>query len=149
MAGLDISDGMLRRALTRSGERANKRFVCGSAERIPFRDEFFTKIVSIEAFYYSCNQEQVLSELLRVTAPLGRLFLLICFYTDHPESLLTADGVHMPVFARSAAEYKQMAERAGWSEVQTEEFVRELEPGRKPDVHDKALLVCAKKTSVR
>src|SRR5258708_39650358 len=39
----------------------------------------------------------------------------------------------VPVQIRSGSEYKEMLQRSGWSEVQTEEFVIDQEPGgRKP-----------------
>jgi len=145
VVGLDVSDGMVRRAREKSAHRINLRFVCASAERIPYADTYFTKILSVEAFYYFENQEAVLRELLRVLAPGGQLFLLICLYKDHPDSLLTVNEVNVPVHVRSAAEYVDMLQRGGWATVQTEEFRRGDKPGRRPDVHDRALFVTAQK----
>lgn len=145
LVGMDISDGMLRHARDRLARFQKVGFVCGSAEHIPFPENFFNKILSVEAFYYFEHQHRVLAELQRVLAPGGGLFLLICLYSDHTDSLKTVDEVQVPVHVRSIDEYKCMFEQSGWTEVSAEEFIREQEPGRKPDVHDRALLLCARK----
>ena len=145
VVGMDISDGMLCRARSRNAQFKNIHFVCGSAEHLPFPENFFTKVVSVEAFYYFEHQDRVLSELQRVLAPEGRLFLLICLYKDHADSLRTVDEVDVPVHVRSIEEYKAMLADGGWTDVQAEEFVRQPQRGRKPDVHDRALLLSAQK----
>ncbi len=58
------------------------------------------------------------------------------------------DELNVPVHVRSTAEYREMLQRTGWSDVQTEEFVREHEAGRKPDVHDRALFISARKPNI-
>jgi len=148
VVGMDISDGMLRHARNQSVQFQNINFTCGSAERVPFPDNFFTKVLSVEAFYYFEHQDRVLAELQRVLAPHGRLFLLICLYSDHKESLATVDSVDVPVHVRSIAEYKAILEQGGWIDISSEEFIREPQPGRKSDVHDRALLLTAHKPGV-
>lgn len=147
VVGMDISDGMLRHAKSQTAQMQirNVGFTCGSAEHIPFPDNFFTKALSVEAFYYFEHQDRVLAELQRVLAPQGRLFLLICLYTDHKDSLRTVDSVDVPVHVRSIAEYKELLANGGWTDINAEEFIREPQPGRKADVHDRALLLSASK----
>ena len=69
VVGLDISDEMIARARETSRDFENLLFVWGSAEQIPWEENYFDKALSIEAFYYFPDQERVLSELLRVMAP--------------------------------------------------------------------------------
>jgi ubiquinone/menaquinone biosynthesis C-methylase UbiE len=145
VVGLDVSDEMVRRASAKSGRFRNVRFVCSMANDLRFQDNSFTKVFSLEAFYYFENQEQVLRELLRVTAPQGQLFLVFCLYKDYSEGLSILDELEVPVYVRSAFEYKELVQRTGWSEVQTEQFVMEYEPGRKPKAHAKALFLSARK----
>jgi arsenite methyltransferase len=148
VVGVDISDEMVRHAQTKSNQFKNVKFICAPAERIPYQDHSFTKVLSIEAFYYFEDQEKVLRELLRVTSPLGQLFLAFCLYKDYPDGLSVVDEVKVPVQVRSASEYKEMLQRAGWSEVQTEEFVMEYEPGaRIPRAHARTLFISARKPS--
>jgi ubiquinone/menaquinone biosynthesis C-methylase UbiE len=143
--GLDISDEMLRRACSKSNDLQNLAFVCASAEQIPCKSGFFTKVLSVEAFYYFEHQERVLRELFRVLAPSGWLFLVICHYTDHPESLAFVHQVEVPIHIRSQAGYKAMLQSGGWEQVQAEELLWEPRPGRKRSVHDRALLLRAQK----
>lgn len=145
VVGMDVSDGMARRAMARGRQFRNLEYLCGSAQSLPFRDESFSKVLSVEAFYYFESQERALAELHRILRAGGRLFLLICLYTDHADSLCTVDSVDVPVHVHSIAEYKQMLEQTGWVDIAAEEFVRASEAGRKPDVHDRALLLTAQK----
>jgi ubiquinone/menaquinone biosynthesis C-methylase UbiE len=148
VVGLDVSDEMVRRASAKSSQFRNVRFVCSSADHLEFQDNCFTKVFSLEAFYYFENQEQVLRELLRVMAPQGQLFLVFCLYKDYPEGLSILDELDVPVQVRSASDYKELLQHTGWSEVQAEEFVMEYEPGRKPKAHAKALFIRARKPSL-
>jgi len=148
VVGMDISDGMLRHAREQSRQLENVTFTCGSAEHIPFPDNFFTRVISVEAFYYFEHQDAVLADLQRVLAPRGRLFLLICLYSDHKDSLSTVDSVNVPVHVRSIAEYTALLAQGGWTDITAEEFIREPQSGRKPDVHDRALLLSARKPGV-
>src|SRR5215813_8665825 len=50
--GLDVADEMLRRADATSEGINSVRYVWGSAEKIPASDGFFTKVLSVESFYY-------------------------------------------------------------------------------------------------
>ena len=52
-------------------------FVVGSAQEIPWEENSFDKVLSVESFYYYGNQEGALDELLRVMAPGGELYILI------------------------------------------------------------------------
>ena len=146
--GVDISDGMLGHARSSSAQYQNVDFVCASAEHIPFADGFFSKALSVEAFYYFPNQDRVLAELYRVLAPNGRLFLLICLYRDHAASITSVDDVDVPVHVRSIDEYKRMLSDGGWTDVTAEEFVQQTRKDGKPDVHDRALLLSARKPQV-
>jgi ubiquinone/menaquinone biosynthesis C-methylase UbiE len=108
VVGLDISDEMIRRARAASKDFENIMFVWGSAQQIPWEENFFDKVLSVESFYYYPDQDRVLAELFRVMAPHGRLFILINLYKDNPYSLRWVDELKVPVHARSEAEYVQM-----------------------------------------
>jgi SAM-dependent methyltransferase len=143
VVGLDISDEMVRRARKKIGQFEKVVFLCGSAEHIPCRDQAFTKVLSVEAFYWFAHPETVLRELFRVVAPEGQLFILVCLYKERPNWLLyTANGL---VHVCSAEEYKCMLRAAGWIDVHTEEWVQKCEPGRKPGGHTRALLITARR----
>ena len=73
--------------ITQLASIANVMFVVGSAEKIPWEENFFDKVLSVESFYYYPDQDRALHELFRVLAPRGRVFILINLYKDNPYSL--------------------------------------------------------------
>jgi ubiquinone/menaquinone biosynthesis C-methylase UbiE len=115
--GLDISDEMVRLARAHSRNFDNLMFVCGSAEQIPWEENFFDKILSVESFYYYANQERALGELFRVLAPKGQLFILINLYKDNHYSLRWVDELKVPVKVRSEQEYVDLLKGHGYEDV--------------------------------
>jgi ubiquinone/menaquinone biosynthesis C-methylase UbiE len=118
VVGIDVADEMLRRAEQASAGISNVRYVWGSAERIPAPDNYFTKVLSVESFYYYADQGKALDELRRVLAAGGRLFILINLYRDNHYSLLWVDELKVPVQVRSEAEYVALLSQHGFSDVE-------------------------------
>ncbi len=118
--GHDISDEMIARARATSNGIENVLFTIGAADEIPWRDEYFNKILSIESFYYYPNQEAVLRELFRVLVPGGALFILINLYSENPYSLRWVSELKVPVHVRSEKEYAAMLLAAGFPAVSVE-----------------------------
>src|SRR5689334_17842043 len=117
VVGLDVSDEMIRRARAASRDFENVMFVWGSATQIPWEENFFDKVLSVESFYYYPDQERALAELFRVMAPKGRLFILINLYKDNPYSLQWVDKLKVPVQVRSAAEYVDLLKKHAFENV--------------------------------
>ena len=65
----DISWGMMREASGKSGVSP----VNAHAERLPFPEGSFDRILMVDAFHHVCDQEEAVGEMLRVLAPGGRL----------------------------------------------------------------------------
>ncbi|MBS1850020.1 MAG: methyltransferase domain-containing protein [Acidobacteria bacterium] len=118
VVGLDISDEMVRLARATSKDFDNILYVWGSAQQIPWEENFFDKVLSVESFYYYPDQERALAELFRVLAPRGRLFILINLYKDNPYSLQWVDKLKVPVHVRSAAEYVELFQRHAFENVE-------------------------------
>ncbi len=118
VVGLDVSDEMIRRARSSSRDFDNIMFVWGSAQHIPWEENYFDKVLSIESFYYHSDQDRVLAELFRVIAPRGRLYILINLYRDNPYSLRWVDELKVPVHVRSEAEYVQLLKAHTFEEVE-------------------------------
>lgn len=118
VVGLDISDEMVRRARAASKEFDNVMFICGSAQQIPWEENFFDKMLSVESFYYYPDQERVLGELFRVMAPQGRIFILINLYKDNPYSLQWVDKLNVPVHVRSAQEYVDLLKQHAFENIE-------------------------------
>jgi len=118
VVGVDVSDEMIRVARADSKEFENVMFVWGSATQIPWEENFFDKVLSIESFYYWPDQERGLAELFRVMAPRGRLFILINLYKDNAYSLQWVDKLKVPVHVRSAAEYVDLLKAHAFENVE-------------------------------
>ena len=116
--GLDVADEMLRRAEQASSAFKNIRYLWGSAESIPAADNCFSKVLSVESFYYYVDQGKALDELRRVMAPGGKLFILINLYKDNHYSLRWVGELKVPVQALSEKEYIALLEDHGFSNVQ-------------------------------
>src|SRR5262249_30409039 len=117
VTGLDVADEMLRRAEQAPAQVNNVRYVWGSAEKIPAANNAFTKVLSVESFYYYADQGKALDELRRVMAPGGRLFILINLYKDNHYSLRWVDELKVPVQALSEAEYVALLGVHGFRDV--------------------------------
>jgi ubiquinone/menaquinone biosynthesis C-methylase UbiE len=118
VVGLDVADEMLRRAELASNGTGNLRYVWGSAEKIPARDGHFTKVLSVESFYYYANQGRAIDELRRVMSPGGKLFILINLYKDNHYSLRWVGQLNVSVQALSEAEYLALLRRHGFQSVE-------------------------------
>jgi ubiquinone/menaquinone biosynthesis C-methylase UbiE len=127
IVGLDVADVMLKRGEETSREFKNIRYVWGSAEKIPAEDGYFSKVLSVESFYYYADQAKALDELRRVMAPKARLFILINLYRDNHYSLRWVSELKVPVQALSEAEYKALLEKHGFKNVQAQRI-----PDRSP-----------------
>ena len=118
VVGVDISDEMIRQARAASKEFDNIMYVWGSATQIPWEENFFDKMLSVESFYYYPDQDRALAELFRVMAPRGRMFILINLYRDNEYSLQWVDKLKVPVQVRSAAEYVELLRKHMFEKVE-------------------------------
>ena len=132
VVGLDVADEMLRRAEQTSSAFQNIKYVWGSAEKIPAADNSFSKVLSVESFYYYADQGKALDELHRVMAPGAKLFILINLYKDNHYSLRWVSELKVPVKALSEAEYIALLQTHGFKNVQAQR-VPDLSPS--PDVY--------------
>ncbi len=68
---VDFSRKMLAEAQQKSGLTP----VCSLTERLPFPDEYFGRIIMVDAFHHVYNQQQTVNELWRVLQPGGRIVI--------------------------------------------------------------------------
>jgi ubiquinone/menaquinone biosynthesis C-methylase UbiE len=118
IVGVDISDEMLHRAEGSSKEFGNINYRLGSAEMIPSDDNFFSKVLSVESFYYYADQGRALDELFRVMTPGSRFLILINLYSDNHYSLRWVDTLKVPVHALSEKQYIELISWRGFHRVE-------------------------------
>jgi ubiquinone/menaquinone biosynthesis C-methylase UbiE len=119
-SGLDLSPEMIARARAESREAENVLFAVGSADEIPWRDEYFHKALCVESFYFFPEPSSVLRELHRVLLPGGRLAMVVSVYRENAPSLERAAQLKIPVQAHSESGYQQMLEAEGFVDVAVE-----------------------------
>ncbi|HKM85344.1 MAG TPA: methyltransferase domain-containing protein [Terriglobales bacterium] len=118
VVGLDVADEMIREARAASKDFDNVLYVWGSAQQIPWEENFFDKVLSVESFYYYADQDRALMELFRVMAPRGKLFILINLYKDNQYSLQWVEKLKVPVHVRSAEEYIELLKKHAFENVE-------------------------------
>src|SRR5512142_700705 len=92
-------------------------FIWGSAQKIPWQENYFDKLLSIESFYYYADQDLALAELIRVMAPKAKLYILINFYKDNHYSLRWVEELKVPVQVRSEQEYVELLKHHGYEDA--------------------------------
>jgi ubiquinone/menaquinone biosynthesis C-methylase UbiE len=117
VVGIDVADEMIRRARAGSVDFDNVMFVVGSAQQIPWEENFFDKVLSVESFYYYADQDRALAELFRVMAPKGHLYILINLYRDNHYSLRWVEELKVPVQVHSEQEYIDMLKRHTFEDI--------------------------------
>jgi demethylmenaquinone methyltransferase/2-methoxy-6-polyprenyl-1,4-benzoquinol methylase len=71
--GLVVSD--LSHRMLAKARNKNIRPVQAHAERLPFSDGFFDRVLVVDAFHHFCSQYESISDLLRVLKPGGRMVI--------------------------------------------------------------------------
>jgi len=61
--------------LSESRQKEGLRPICTHAERLPFPDETFARIIMVDTLHHVCNQNKTASELWRVLQSGGRLVI--------------------------------------------------------------------------
>jgi SAM-dependent methyltransferase len=120
VAGVDISDEMIRVARETSDAFANVDFRVASAEKLPFRDGEFTHAFSMESLYYYADMLAALKEIRRVLEPGGIFVTVLDLYQENEPSHQWIDELKVPVHLLSSAEYCALFERAGFVNVRAQ-----------------------------
>ena len=151
VAGMDISDEMIRHARERSAGRANVEFKVGAVDAIPWESDFFTHAISVESSYYWPDPAKGIREIYRVLrnasstqpgAPArpegqalpggqallgGQAWIVINYYRDNPHSHQWGALLNVPTQLLSAEEWKALFRDAGFSSAE-HEFIPDPSP---------------------
>lgn len=118
VVGIDVADEMISRARAASKDFENVMFVWGSAQKIPWQENYFDKVLSIESFYYYADQDRALAELFRVMAPNAWLYILINLYRENHYSLRWVSELKVPVQVRGEHEYVDLLRKHTFQNVE-------------------------------
>jgi ubiquinone/menaquinone biosynthesis C-methylase UbiE len=117
IVGMDVSDEMVRLARRQCLQIENALFIEGSVEAIPWEDNFFQKVISVESAYYWPDPARGLREIFRALAEGGSAWVLINYYRDNPHCHQWAQHYAIPTHLLSAAEWAQLFRDAGFAAV--------------------------------
>ncbi len=136
--GLDISQAQIKRAKNIYqnfiSNNSNKiAFMQGAAEKMPYENEIFDKLLSVEAAQHFTNLQLFVSEAYRVLKPKGKLAVASFFGTlDHSSSLLADliqtihDGID---HANSIIMFKEILEKEGFKNIEIINLGQNVWPG--------------------
>ena len=124
IAGIDYSEDMVKLAsdvnkkLVESGKA---EFKLGNASLLPWNDNEFTIVASIEVFFFFDDPEKTLKEIYRVLKPGGRLIIEMSYNKD--------DGVNhnkrikkMNLKLYSGEDMKKLLKKAGFYDISINYF---------------------------
>lgn len=67
----DLSEKMLIQSLEKNGLVP----VCTHAEKLPFPDDYFERVIMVDALHHVCDQKEATHELWRVVKPGGKIII--------------------------------------------------------------------------
>jgi len=118
--GIDVADEMVRLARRLSVELENAFFSSGSADEIPWQEDFFTIILSVDSAIFWPDPQAAVREVWRVMARGGRFFVLNSYYRENPlhsfwETVYRAQ--YPPVHLKGEAEWGELFANSGFQSV--------------------------------
>ncbi len=122
VVGIDVSDEMIREARRLSGELDNVLFAPAPAEQIPWAEDYFSQVISIESAYYWPSPEQVAKEMFRVATYGGKFHLLFNYYTENPYSHEWPAGMELTMQLKNAGEWVDLFATHGFEHVSAEQI---------------------------
>lgn len=117
VAGIDVSDEMVRRAQAASAGFPRMTFLAGGAEKIPWQDAFFTKVISVESAYYWPDPAAGIREIYRVLGAGGSGWILINYYLENPHAHHWGSQLAVPTHLLSTDAWKKFLRDAGFVNV--------------------------------
>jgi SAM-dependent methyltransferase len=114
VVGIDISDEMIELARSTSLEFPNVQYEVATAESLPFSDNEFTQVFSMESLYYYSNMVAALREIHRVTTDGGSFVTVIDLYLENSPSHQWIPTLKVPVHLLGVPEYRTLFETAGF-----------------------------------
>jgi|SRR5579884_2366913 len=114
VVGIDLSDEMIKQAVSEYRNPPNAIFVLADAARIPCQSNFFTSLLSVESIYYYPNLEGTFEEVHRVLKPGGKAHFLINYYKENAYSHAWAKYIDIPLHLLRTEDYCRVLSAAGF-----------------------------------
>lgn len=133
--GIDVSGEMIYRARSLCEDMDNVLFATGEAEEIPWAEDYFTHILSIESAYYWSDVGKAAREMYRVATYGGSMHVLINYYSGNEFSEGWDREMGLKLHRLGASQWADTFREAGFTEVVTEGIPDDspISPGKPPD----------------
>ncbi len=118
--GIDPSMEMILAARRACRGVANALFAPASAEEIPWAEDYFTRVVSIESAYYWTDPDRAAQEIYRVCAFGGSFHILINYYEGNPYSEGWDADLGIDLHRLDAEGWAATFRKAGFRDVSTD-----------------------------
>ncbi len=115
--GIDVSDAMVRQAQAEGTRFPNVQFLTGGADKIPWQDNFFTKVISVESAYYWPDPAAGMREIYRVLGVGGSAWILINYYLENPYAHHWGAQLAVPTHLLSTHAWLRFLRDAGFADV--------------------------------
>lgn len=94
------------------------RIIEASVEKLPFDDNYFEKIITVESFYFWPDPQENLKEVYRVLAKSGRFLIVADINGDAELDEDDIEGVQKyQLFNPTLAEFRILLENAGFKDI--------------------------------
>ena len=123
IVGMDVADEMVQRARKRYADRVNMMFIIAGAEDIPWDDNFFNKVVSVESAYYWPEPAPAFREICRVLQPGGTAHILINLYKENVYSHPWREKLAVATHLFSGEQWCGLMQQAGLIETKHSRIV--------------------------
>lgn len=121
ITGLDYSELSVRLSAERNREdveNGKMKIVEASVEKMPFADNSFDKIITVESFYFWSDPQEDLREVYRVLDKGGRFLIVADIHGDAELDEEDLEGIEKyGLFNPTLKEFRELLENAGFKDV--------------------------------
>lgn len=117
VVGLDASSDAVYAARVQSASVENLMFVWGEAESIPWKEEFFSRVICVDALPYFADPGAALAEIHRVLSPGASLWVLNQLPKAGAPSRPNTTDANPPLRQLNAEDYRSLFEQYGFREI--------------------------------
>ena len=135
VVGIDVSMEMVHQARLDCADLVNAMFAPGAAEEIPWAEEYFTHVISIESAYYWRDPAKAAREIFRVAKPAGTFHILINYYEENRFSAGWDAETGLTLHRLNAVDWVDLFASAGFDDVTSEQIPDDspISPSKTPE----------------